>query len=88
MFVANLKERATLFENRTFLYFTLSGLFATFGNGLNYIALSWLAYHQTNSIRGVALMMLFLWTPSILFAPIFGILADRYNRKDRLSFQT
>ncbi|PIT70428.1 MFS transporter [Bartonella tribocorum] len=81
MFVANLKERATLFENRAFLYFTLSGLFATFGNGLNYIALSWLAYHQTNSIRGVALMMLFLWAPSIIFAPVFGILADKYNRK-------
>ncbi|WP_208436589.1 MFS transporter [Bartonella tribocorum] len=81
MFVANLKERAALFENRTFLYFTLSGLFATFGNGLNYIALSWLAYHQTNSIRGVALMMLFLWAPSIIFAPVFGILADKYNRK-------
>lgn len=81
MFVANLKERAALFENRTFLYFTLSGLFATFGNGLNYIALSWFAYNQTNSIRGVALMMLFLWAPSIIFAPIFGILADKYSRK-------
>ncbi|WP_019220014.1 MFS transporter [Bartonella florencae] len=84
MFITNLKERAALFENRTFLYFTLSGLFATFGNGLNYIALSWLAYHQTSSIRGVALMMLFLWTPSIIFAPIFGILADKYNRKAQI----
>ncbi|WP_254492765.1 MFS transporter [Bartonella sp. B1099] len=84
MFIVNLKERAALFENRTFLYFTLSGLFATFGNGLNYIALSWLAYHQTNSIRGVALMMLFLWAPSIIFAPIFGILADKYNRKAQI----
>ncbi|WP_273717531.1 MULTISPECIES: MFS transporter [Bartonella] len=81
MFVANLKERAALFENRAFLYFTLSGLFATFGNGLNYIALSWLAYNQTSSIRGVALMMLFLWAPSILFAPFLGVLADKYNRK-------
>nr|WP_244428375.1 MFS transporter [Bartonella birtlesii] len=81
MFIANLKERAALFENRTFLYFTLSGLFATFGNGLNYIALSWLAYSQTNSIRGVALLMFFLWMPSILFAPFLGVLADKYNRK-------
>ncbi|GAA4659149.1 MFS transporter [Bartonella pachyuromydis] len=81
MFAANLKERAALFENRTFLYFTLSGLFATFGNGLNYIALSWLAYNQTSSIRGVALLMFFLWMPSIIFAPVFGVLADKYNRK-------
>ncbi|WP_273787443.1 MFS transporter [Bartonella grahamii] len=84
MFTSNLKERIALFENRTFLYFTLSGLFATFGNGLNYIALSWLAYNQTGSIRGVALMMLFLWTPSIIFAPILGILADKYNRKTQI----
>ncbi|WP_273720153.1 MULTISPECIES: MFS transporter [unclassified Bartonella] len=81
MFAANLKERAALFESRTFLYFTLSGLFATFGNGLNYIALSWLAYQQTSSIRGVALLMFFLWMPSIIFAPVFGVLSDRYNRK-------
>ncbi|WP_455475852.1 MFS transporter [Bartonella sp. B17] len=81
MLVSNLKERLTLFDNRMFLYFTISGLFATFGSGLNYIALSWLAYNQTNSISGVALMMLFLWMPSIIFAPIFGVLADKYNRK-------
>ncbi|MBB4076021.1 MFS family permease [Bartonella fuyuanensis] len=81
MFIANLKERAALFENRTFLYFTLSSLFAAFGNGLNYIALSWLAYYRTSSIRGIALMMLFLWAPSIIFAPFWGMLADRYNRK-------
>ncbi|WP_375637172.1 MULTISPECIES: MFS transporter [unclassified Bartonella] len=84
MFTSNLKERIALFENRTFLYFTLSGLFATFGSGLNYITLSWLAYNQTGSIRGVALMMLFLWTPGIVFAPIFGILADKYNRKTQI----
>ncbi|WP_375641426.1 MULTISPECIES: MFS transporter [unclassified Bartonella] len=84
MFTSNLKERIALFKNRTFLYFTLSGLFATFGNGLNYIALSWLAYNQTSSIRGVALMMLFLWAPSIIFAPIWGILADKYNRKTQI----
>ncbi|WP_375621942.1 MFS transporter [Bartonella sp. TT119HLJHH] len=84
MFTSNLKERIALFENRTFLYFTLSGLFATFGSGLNYITLSWLAYNQTGSIRGVALMMLFLWTPGIIFAPIFGILADKYNRKTQI----
>lgn len=81
MLTANLKERIALFENRTFLYFTLSGLFATFGSGLNYIILSWLAYNQTNSIRGVALLMFFLWMPSVVFAPVFGVLADKCDCK-------
>ncbi|ADP10480.1 major facilitator family transporter [Erwinia sp. Ejp617] len=84
MLVSELKERLALFNNRTYLYFTLSGLFATFGNGLNYIALSWFAYNQTNSISGVAMMMFFIWMPGIIFAPVFGIMADRYSRKAQI----
>ncbi|WP_455474332.1 MFS transporter [Bartonella sp. B30(2025)] len=84
MLILKLKERLVLFDNRAFFYFSLSGLFATFGNGLNYISLSWLAYDQTNSINGVARMMFFLWVPSIIFAPILGILSDRYNRKTQI----
>lgn len=75
------KSRLSLFQNRSYLYFTLSGLFATLGNGLNYIAISWLAYEFTQSITGVALMMFFIWMPSIVFAPIFGVLADKYDKK-------
>jgi len=79
--LAEIRRRAALFQDRTFLYFTLSGLLATLGNGLNYIALSWLAYTQSGSVSGVAVMMCFLWMPGILFAPLFGVLADKYSRK-------
>lgn len=84
MFRAEVKERLALFGNKNFLFFTVSGLFATFGNGLNYIALSWLAYSKTDSVKGVAIMMFCIWMPSILFAPLFGLLADRYNRKAQI----
>lgn len=84
MLASELKERLALFDNRTYLYFTLSGLFATLGNGLHYIALSWFAYNQSNSISGVAMMMFFIWMPSIIFAPVFGTLADRYSRKAQI----
>ncbi|MEI2627921.1 MFS transporter [Erwinia sp. OLMDLW33] len=84
MLASELKERLALFDNKTYLYFTLSGLFATLGNGLNYIALSWFAYHQADSIAGVAMMMFFIWMPGIIFAPVFGILADRYSRKTQI----
>ncbi|EOF6510128.1 MFS transporter [Salmonella enterica] len=84
MFRAEVKERLALFENKNFFLFTVSGLFATFGNGLNYIALSWLAYNKTDSVKGVAIMMFCIWMPSILFAPLFGLLADRYNRKAQI----
>ena len=81
MLVQELKDRITLFENKPYLYFTYSGLCATLGNGLNYIALSWLAYSISDSISGVAMMMFFIWMPSILFAPLFGTMADRYSHK-------
>ncbi|EHU8077116.1 MFS transporter [Vibrio cholerae] len=81
MLVQEFKDKVELFENKPYLYFTLSGLFATLGNGLNYITLSWLAYNISDSISGVAMMMFFIWMPSILFAPILGTMADRYNRK-------
>jgi MFS family permease len=84
MLALELKERIALFDNRTYLYFTLSGFFATFGNGLNYIALSWFAYNKTHSVSGVAMMMFFIWMPSIIFAPIFGVLADKYCRKSQI----
>lgn len=81
MLLAEFKNRIALFKNKNFLYFTLSGFCATFGNGLTYIVLSWFAYNRTNSIQGVALMMFCIWMPSILFAPLFGYFADRYDRK-------
>lgn len=81
MLVEELKDRIALFANKPYLYFTLSGLCATLGNGLNYIALSWLAYKISDSISGVAMMMFFIWMPGILFAPVFGSMADRYSRK-------
>ncbi|PIT69478.1 MFS transporter [Bartonella tribocorum] len=81
MFLDEFKKRIELFKNKNFLYFTLSGFCATFGNGLSYIVLSWFAYNRTNSIQGIALMMFCIWMPSILFAPLFGYLADRYDRK-------
>lgn len=81
MLVEELKERMDLFENPSYVYFTLSGLCGTLANGLNYIALSWLAYNTHNAISGVAMMMFFLWMPSIVFAPLLGVMADRYSRK-------
>ena len=81
MLVQEFKDRVELFENKPYLYFTLSGLFATLGNGLNYIVLSWLAYNISDSISGVAMMMVCLWMPSILFAPILGTMANRYSHK-------
>lgn len=82
MIIDELKTRFRLFNIQPYLYFALSGIFATLGNGLIYITVSWLVYEKMNSISGIALMMFCIWLPTILFGPIFGVCADKYNRKN------
>lgn len=76
-----IRERFSLFKDQPFLLICISGLLSTFGNGLVYVTTSWFAYEYYNSISGVALMMFFLWAPGIIFSPIFGVCADRFNKK-------
>ncbi|MBS9425033.1 MFS transporter [Photorhabdus caribbeanensis] len=84
MLKKELSDRLHLFTIQPYLLFSLSGFLATVGNGLNYITLSWLVYHRSNSISDVALMMFFIWMPSIIFGPFFGVCADKFNRKTLL----
>lgn len=82
MIINELKARFKLFSIQPYLYFALSGILATLGNGLIYITVSWLAYEKMDSISGIALMMFCIWLPTILFGPFFGVCADKYNRKN------
>lgn len=82
MIIDELKARFRLFSIQPYLYFALSGILATLGNGLIYITVSWLAYEKMHSISGIALMMFCIWLPTILFGPFFGVCADKYNRKN------
>lgn len=76
-----LKNRYDLFSLQPYRLFALSGLFATFGNGIIYVTTAWFAYQQHPSISSLALLMFFVWMPSIVLGPLFGVLADRYNRR-------
>lgn len=57
-----------------------------FGNGLIYIASTWLALQIHNSVSAVAILMLFFWVPYITFGPIGGVIADRYSRRSIMVF--
>jgi MFS family permease len=81
MLLAEAKNRVALLKIQPYRWFAISGILATFGNGLIYITIAWYAYEQTKSVGAIALLMFFIWLPSILFGPIFGVCADRYNRK-------
>jgi len=76
-----LVDRLSLFKDRNFSLISISGALSTFGNGLIHVTSSWYAYEQLHSISGVAVMMLLLWSPSILFSPFVGAISDRCNKK-------
>lgn len=75
------RRRIDLFKNFDFLFFALSGFFATFGNGLNYIALVWSVQNAKESIGAVALLLLCLWGPSIVLAPLIGRITDSTSQR-------
>lgn len=81
MIKAHMTRRIRLFTIQPFKWFFFSGIFATFGNGLVYVTLSWMLLEQYDSLASQAILMTCLWAPSIILGPGLGILADRYNRK-------
>ena len=84
MFFRDTKRRLELFKNHSYSYFVISGILATFGNGLIYITMSWEAYQIHSSISSLTVLMVCVWMPSILFGPFFGACADTFNRKQLL----
>lgn len=82
----NMLERVDLFRIRDYRYFALSGILFTIANGLIYIALSWYAYQQNSHVSTLAILISCMWLPGIIAGPFFGVLADRYSRKNIMIF--
>ncbi len=71
-----LQKRLQLFSIPAFRWFMISSVLATFGAGLSYIAMTWLALHDNNSVSSVAILMISFWLPSVILGPFMGILVD------------
>lgn len=71
-----LGERARLLKNKNYFAFILNCLLAPFGNAFVYIALSWHTQSHSESTGGIALLMLCLWGPTVILAPVAGWLVD------------
>ncbi|EGQ3526198.1 MFS transporter [Staphylococcus pseudintermedius] len=59
----------------------VSSFISFLGNGMQFIALSWLVYKITNSSSSVGILVLCETIPGIFISPIAGALVDRYNKK-------
>ena len=79
--MSHFQKRIALLKQRPFLAYALGYLFSAFGNGLGYIALSWLVVSQHSSVSAIAILMASFWAPNMILGPIMGVIADRYSRK-------
>lgn len=66
---------------RTFLTIWLGQVFSIVGSGLTGFALSIWIYERTDSVSLLAFNLLALALPGIIFAPLIGMITDRYNRR-------
>ncbi|MDQ0926453.1 DHA3 family macrolide efflux protein-like MFS transporter [Bacillus atrophaeus] len=51
------------------------------GNGMHFIALSWLILDLTHNPLSVGLLTIFSTLPGMIVSPITGVIADRFNKK-------
>jgi len=79
--MSHIRRRARLFLAQPFRWFIISSLFATLGNGLAYIAMTWLILQADNSVAAIAILMICFWLPSIILGPWAGVIVDKYSRK-------
>ena len=79
--MSHFKDRLDLFKIKSFRNYILSCAFAMFGNGLTYVAMTWLLVQSDNQVAAVAVLMTCFWLPNILLGPLAGVLVDNYRRK-------
>ncbi|MDF1795246.1 MAG: MFS transporter [Coxiellaceae bacterium] len=79
--MSHLQQRLALFKIQPFRLYVLSCVIAMLGNGLSYIAMTWLVLQLNNSITSVTIVMFCFWLPTVILGPFAGVLVDRYPRK-------
>ena len=82
--MSHLTQRLELLRYPAFRLYLTSCLLVTFGAGLGYITMTWMAMTLKNSIGSVAISMLCFWGPGVILGPLMGILVDRVRYRSRL----
>jgi MFS transporter, DHA3 family, macrolide efflux protein len=74
-------EPPPLVKNRDYRLYLVGAWASSIGNGMQFIASSWLATELTGKGYASALVLIFGTIPGILLAPFAGVLADRLERR-------
>ena len=70
-----------LFINRDFGMLFWGRLVAQVGDGIHYLALTWLVLDLPGSVSTLGILLLVSSRPMVLLAPFTGVLADVWDRK-------
>lgn len=68
------------FENRDFLIFTMGNAPSQIGSWMQQVAIGWLTWQLTESATWLGIVVFANQVPSLLFAPLAGVFADRFDR--------
>ncbi|EKD77657.1 MAG: major facilitator transporter [uncultured bacterium] len=79
--MSHFKNRIDLLKNPPFFAYTVGFLFAAIGNGLGYIAMSWIVVTHHSDVAAMAILMACFWAPNVILSPMMGVLADRLSLK-------
>ncbi|MFB8426799.1 MFS transporter [Priestia megaterium] len=70
-----------ILKNRNTVLFLLASGLSFLGNGMHFIAITWLAYSISGGPLAVGVLVAIGAVPGILTAPFTGVFADRYDKK-------
>lgn len=73
--------RTSALGNRNYLVYFIGNTVSLHGLWVYRVALGWLAWQLTSSEFWVGAVAFTQFAPAVLFGPIFGVLADRFDRR-------
>ncbi len=74
-------RRRDIFGYRPFLLYFIGHSISMLGNGMQFIANSWLALQLTGAGYSVAIVLVAASLPGLLLSPVIGIYVDRFDRR-------
>jgi len=72
---------ASLFSNRNYAIFVTGNFISLTGNWVQIVAVAWLTWEMTESTVWLGIMATAQVIPFLVFTPLAGVLADRYERR-------
>ncbi len=75
------RSHRRLFRNRSFVLLWSGQTVSAFGDAFFNLAVMWVVWSETQSTLQTAIIQAIWHLPDVIFAPLAGVLADRWDRK-------